>query len=216
MKLAFMLHAYAIWLGLCVLSSAAHAVALRLAQVRVCAFRLFAGGTVARFSIGGVMFELGWVPVGTSVTYDVPTFWLRPTWMQVAATLVGPLALLPCAAAVLGSSLAWHHFLTGFVQLPVGALHPLSVGRDLITRLHGLSLGSVPAAAGVLAAKLAASEFLPLGGLATAQVLLALIGPGNADDGEVRGARFLTLSALVLILIMAGWVVAAVAYVILT
>ena len=213
MKPTFVLQAYAMWIGLCVLSSVVHAAALRLAAVRVRAFRLFAGGTLARVALGGVRFELGWVPMGTSVLYDVPAFWRRPAWTQVAVTLAGPLALLPCAAAVLGPSSAWHHFLAGFVQLPLGALHPLSTGWELIARLHDLPLASVT---GVLAAKLAASAFLPLGGSATAQAIRAFVGPVNEGDERSWAARFPVLSALVMILIMAGWGVAAVSYVVLT
>lgn len=152
------------------------------------------------------------MPVGTSVLYDVPAFWRRPTWTRVAVTLAGPLALLPCAGAVLGPSLAWRHFFTGFVQLPAGALHPLSTGQELIARLRNLFPGSVPTVAGVLAVKLAALEFLPLGGLTTAQVFLALVGSGDADNSQDLRTRFLMLSVVVLILIMAGWGIAAVDY----
>lgn len=213
MKLAFVLHAYLLWLGWCLLASAVHAFALRLAQVRVRACRLFAGTKVAGVKLGGVDFELGWVPLGTSVTYDVPTLWLRPLWIRVAVTLSGPLALLPCAAAWLGPSTAWHHFLAGFVQLPLGALHPLSVAPALVARLHAAFLASVPSATGILATKLAALELLPLGGLATAQTLSELVGHGSRDDDQVRGAWFLTLNVLVLFLLMGCWATAVLAYV---
>ena len=213
MKLAFVLQAYGLWLGWCVLSSVTHALALRLAQVPVRAFRLFTGASVASITLGGTALELGRVPVGTSVLYDVPTFWLRPLWMRVAVTLAGPLVLLPCAAAMLGPQTAWHHFLAGFAQLPLGALHPLSVAPELIARLHGAYLASIPAASGILAAKLAALELLPLGGVTTAQVLLELVGHGDGDDDQIRGAWFLTLNVLALILLIGCWAVAAVAYV---
>ena len=147
MRFAFVLQAYVLWLGFCVLASAAHALALHLAQVPVRAFRLFAGASLTSVRLGGIALEFGWVPVGTSVLYDVPTLYLRPMWMRVGVTLVGPLA-------------AWHQFLAGFVQLPLGALHPLSVALELIARLHATFLTSVPAAAGILAAKLAAMELL--------------------------------------------------------
>ena len=214
MKFAFVLQAYGLWLGWCALSSLAHALALRLAQVRVRAFRLFAGASIASFTMGGIAFELGWMPLGTSVTFDVPTFWLRPLWMRIGVTLIGPLMLLPCAVAILGPQAAWHHFLTGFAQMPCGAWHPFSVAPELMARLHGVYLASVPAASGVLAAKLAALECLPLGGLTTAQVLLELIGHGDSDDGQIRGAWFLALNVLALILLMGCWAVAAVAYVV--
>lgn len=213
MELAFVLHAYLFWLGWCVLSSTAHALALRLAQVRVRACRLFAGSTVASVTLGRIDFELGWVPLGTSVTYDVPTFWLRPVWMRVGVMLTGPAVLLPCAAAILGPQAAWHHFAAGFMQLPLGALHPLTTAQELIARLHGVYLSSVPAAAAILAAKLAALECLPLGGVAAAQVLLELVGHGDRDDDQIRGAWFLTLNVFVLIALMACWGAAAVAYV---
>ena len=213
MKLAFVIHAYLIWLSWCVVSSAAHALALHLAQVRVRACRLFAGTRVAGVTLGGIDFELGWVPVGTSVTYDVPTFWLRPVWMRVGVMLIGPAVLLPCAAAILGPQAAWHHLTAGFVQLPLGALHPLTTAQELIARLHGVYLPSVPDAAAILAAKLAALECLPLGGVATAQIILELVGHGDRDDDQIRGAWFLTLNVVVLIALMACWAVAAVVYV---
>ena len=213
MKLAFVLQAYGLWLGLCVLSSVAHALALRLAQVQIRAFRLFTGASVARVRLIGMTFELGWVPVGTSILYDVPTFWLRPLWMRVGVTLAGPLVLLPYAAALLGPQAAWSYFLAGFVQLPLGALHPLSVAPELIARLHGVLLASVPITSGILAAKLAALELLPLGGVTMAQVLLELIGHGDRDDDQIRGAWFLTLNVLALILLMGCWGVAMAVYV---
>ena len=184
-----------------------------MAQVRVSAFRLFAGASVVSVMWGGTAFELGWVPVGTSVLYDVPTFWLRPLWMRVAVMLAGPLALLPCAVGLLGPPVAWHQFLAGLGQLPLGAWHPLSVAPDLIARLHAEFLTSVPAAAGMLAAKLAALELLPLGGVATAQTILELVGHGDRDDDQIRGAWFLTLNVLLLIGLMGCWATAAVAYV---
>ena len=213
MKLAFVLQAYLIWLGWCVLASAAHVLTLRLAQVRVLACRLFNGRSVAGFRMGGISFELGWVPVGTSVTFDVPTFWLRPMWMRVGVTLAGPLALLLCAVTLLGPRAAWHQFLAGFVQLPLGALHPLSAAPELIARSHAVFLTSVPAAAGILAAKLAALELLPLGGVATAQMLLEFVGHGDRDGDQIRGAWFLTLNVLFLILLMGCWATATVAFV---
>lgn len=213
MKLAFVLQAYLIWLGWCVLSTAAHALALRLAQTPVQAFQLFAGAGVTEFTLGKTVFKLGWVPVGTSVTFDVPTFWMRPVWMRVGVMLAGPLVLLPPAVVTLGPQAAWHHFLAGFVQLPVGALHPLSAAQELIARLHGAYLQSVPAAVAILAVKLAALECLPLGGVTTAQVILELVGHGNRDDDQIRGAWLLTLNVFALILLMACWGVAAMAYV---
>ena len=212
-KLAFIFQTYLIWLCLCVLSSVAHGLGLRLAQVRVRACRLFAGGKLAGVSVGGIAFELGWVPVGTSVLYDVPTFWLRPVWMRVGVMLVGPLVLLLCAVSILGPQAAWHQFLAGFVQLPLGALHPLSTAQELISRLHSVYRPSVPSAVAILAVKLAALELLPLGGVTLAQVLLELIGHGDGDDDQIRGARFLTLNVLVLMALMGGWGAAAAAYV---
>src|SRR5207237_6295553 len=124
---------------------------------------------------------------------------------RLAISLSGAAALLCLAAPLLGPSSALDHFVSGFWQLPLGAVHPRTVAQDLIARLQPAFVASAPFTCGILSAKLAAFALLPLGGMSTAECFRQMLG--RFGDHHAVTA-FVTISALVGLVMIFAWTVA--------
>ena len=209
MNVAFLALTFLLFTGLCVLGSAVHWVACRLSRIPVHTITVFNGRPIATMSLGPTTIAFGYIPIGTSVTFDVPQFRSRPLAVRLAVLVSGPVALVLLAFVLLGWSNAMHHFLGGFTELYLGALRPRTTALDLIGRLHAIFSSSTLAVFGVLAAKLAACSFLPIGSVTAAQLLQEVFR--SYEQGS-WGARFAMVSALGTILLNILWVLAGVLY----
>jgi len=141
---------------------------------RVKSFNLFYGKALHTFPLREFPIRLGWIPTGGSVEFD-ESFSSARFFPKMMVSFAGPLALILMSAACLRYDRAGAALFSGFAQLFQGALFPLSTGRTLVAdyfRHHG---GSVPEAYGVLAAKLAAFNLLPIPPLNGGQIILASI-----------------------------------------
>jgi hypothetical protein len=105
-------------------------------------------------------------------------------------------------------------FVAAFRQLIHGALNPSGREKELIGRwFEVVDAGYVVAAAGILACKLAAIQFLPLTVTAGGTALLELAQWMKRSRFGLRARTFIQLvSVLVLVLLWGAWLLAAVAY----
>lgn len=106
----------------------------------------------------------------------------RPRLVRVSIQLSGPIAILLAAIALRGSA-GWTSFLRGFEQLLSGAIAPASRGVELVDGYTQLAekTGFV-AALGVLLAKLAAANLLPIPIVGGGAALLELLLPDSRPD----------------------------------
>lgn len=119
-------------------------------------------------------------PPGVGDKWAADAFDHQPRAVRVLLPLCGVAALAAVAFALRPGS-AGASVAHGFVQIVSGALAPLSTGRQLIDgAMHVASLGFVPLL-GMLAAKVAALNLLPLPSMAGGQALLALLDPSPRE-----------------------------------
>jgi membrane-associated protease RseP (regulator of RpoE activity) len=176
------------------LVSATHTLGLLLAG-RACGataleLSLFVGPKLCRFHAAGMRVSIGCIPIGGYVKFHStedeagesspdpdaaprrPFNTLHPL-VRVAVTASGCVALLLVASLCLGPTGAWPAFLRGFSQFPAMALGPFSSGKALVARL--VEVGSVmpfATALGLLSAKIAALNLLPLPVLNGGEIVL--------------------------------------------
>ena len=207
--IGFLIFVVLLLAGLPLLGTLAQWIAFRLARVSVTSVSVFYGTPIARFQLHGTNLAVGYIPTGSSIAYDIPAFRSRALLSRLLVILSGPVALLLFAAVFLGLPRALGHFTSGFSQLVVGALNPRTTALGFITQLHGEFSASVPAASGIIAAKLAAFAFLPLGGMAAAEIIRQILGP-YAEQNAMTA--FSTISAVVAILMAILWAAAIVSF----
>ncbi|MFM9925304.1 site-2 protease family protein [Variovorax sp. H27-G14] len=158
---------------------------------------------------GSVVFKdtLAQTPSGDAAdTGAADAFDHQPRAVRVLLPLCGIAALAAVAFALhpgsAGASLA-----NGFVQIVSGGLAPLSIAQQLIngaTRVA--SLGFLPLL-GMLAAKCAALNLLPLASMGGGQALLALLDPAPRETPPWK-AWLLQASVWLLLALALSWAVA--------
>ncbi|MFZ4765833.1 MAG: site-2 protease family protein [Roseimicrobium sp.] len=210
MNASFLPFVFVLVIGLPLLGTAAQWAALRFARVPVTSVSVFNGSPITTFTIFGTTITIGCIPTGSSVAFDIPVFRSRSLLTRLAVILSGPAALLVFAVVLLSLPQALSHFISGFFQLVVGAIHPRTTAIEFITRLHTVFSSSASTASGIIAAKLAALALLPLGGMAAAESVRQFLG-SFGEHGVVTA--FLTISALVAILLSILWLLAIFFYV---
>lgn len=179
--------------------------AARLAREPVREAGLFVGPRLFGARVLGVSLRVGLVPLGGWVALrrelrDLPT--ARAVFLAVA----GPLALLGLGALTLGVSQAAAEVGRGFGQVFLGALSPQAFGASALLALHDLATRDGFAPLGVIAAKLAAFNLLPLPGLNGA-VLLDRV-TRRLPLPQAARERVSTLGLGVLGLLLLGWALA--------
>lgn len=169
-------------------------VAGRLVGARLTEFSLFIGPVVWERMVGETRLALRWLPSGGFVSFqgmkaDEPLEAgsyrsLHPV-LRALVALSGPAFLLLLAVILLGGTRAVHSFLTAFPQFVQLLFSPLSAGKLLVLRyLELVSPAQLPLALGVLAAKFAAWNCLPIPTFNGGQALIELIrGRRNWDKG---------------------------------
>jgi membrane-associated protease RseP (regulator of RpoE activity) len=168
------------------------------------------------------IFRLRALPLGGFVLFkdtraeaipaDAPPGWVKDAfdhqqrWVQALLPLAG-------ASSLVAMAFVWHPGSAlasvghGFVQIVAGGLGPLSTAQQLIGGAnHIATLGFVPLL-GVLAAKFAALNLLPLTAMNGGQALLALLDPAPRE--MPRWKQMLTQwSVWLLIALTFSWAVA--------
>lgn len=130
----------------------------------------------------------------------------QPRAVRVLLPLSGIAALIAVAFA-LRPDAAWGSIVNGFAQIVTGALSPLSTAQHLLGgATHAGSLGFA-ALLGMLAAKFAALNLLPLPTMGGGQALLALLDPCPHDQPRWK-ELLLQWSAWLAIALGAAWIVA--------
>lgn len=120
----------------------------------------------------------------------------QPGWKQALIPLSGPTALLLLALLLLGED-GWHAFIKGFSQVLVGALAPLSEAQQLLGSFNDyLRARSFLDVLGLLAAKMAAINLLPLPMLNGGAAILALLGFNRASERTTTTMQMLGVLAL--------------------
>ncbi len=208
MKLSFLLATLAVGNGLNIVATVGSFLSIRKLRIKVEEIGLFLGKSVV-ITCWGQKFRIGCIPTGTSVKYDVEDFRSRTTVERVGAYLSGPLVLAMIALAILGPTQALHHFSSGFRQLPMGALHPVSIGQALIADGQKIYLSSVWMWMGILAAKGTAASFIPFASINAGQLVQELF---RLYDERGLGSWIVTVSALLNIGMFTLWAFAMIRY----
>lgn len=180
-----LLHTLVALVLLNVLHLSAAELAAQWLRVRIMAVHLGVGPRL--FSIGRVHMHL--LPVAGSVrvkdsrdttygaTDEVGALDRAPRWVQALLPLAGPLAVALVALVLMGASEGLAAIGRGFVQWIVGAVTPLGGAQGLIGDYVAFAgTRPLPAVIGLVAAKLAALNLLPLPAMGGGQALLVAIG----------------------------------------
>ena len=190
--------------------------ALSIAAVRIDEIAVFGGPTLIRFKLGtGLPIKIGFLPIGGgSISFDTEDFWGRSLLTRLAVRLSGPVFIFITSAICLGFGVAFPEFINGFGQILNGALSPLQYGPHLIEKYFVVVEDSpVIAGYGVLAAKIAAYNLLPIPGLNGGQVIMETIPWLHPSK---RGISLIVIGMLINLAIVLSWVVAFVGFIIRT
>lgn len=202
-----------------VVYTAGHAAAGRAAGVTVEEVGLFVGPALLDFRVKGVRYRLGMIPVGGYVKFlgddekgGVPpgSFHRLHPLVRVAVMAAGPLAILALSAACLGPAHAARSFVHGFGQAAPFLAARGPGGGELLRGLSAvLTYGSFRTAVGVVAAKVAAMNLLPIPALVGGTIVTNLLGwRRGLPDGALTA---LNTAGLVVTLVLVGYWVVAVA-----
>lgn len=162
----------------------------RLLGIRPTKVQLFSSPVVARRKCGPTEWTIGAVPFGAHVvlpgmspfdeqspTGDERQFWQLSRLAQVAIVTIYPVALAAVAACLIGANSALSALCSGLWQLPWGAVQPFSLGRHLVLQWRELVVrGDFQLALGILFAKFAAMELLPVGSAHSLRALWCIAG----------------------------------------
>lgn len=130
----------------------------------------------------------------------------QPRAVRVLLPLAGIAALVAVAFA-LRPGVAAASLAHGFVQIVAGGLAPLSLAQQLIDGAARVAASGFVPLLGMLAAKCAALNLLPLASMGGGQALLALFDPAPRDTPPWK-ASLLQGSAWLMLALAAAWVVA--------
>ncbi|MDQ0073087.1 membrane-associated protease RseP (regulator of RpoE activity) [Variovorax boronicumulans] len=149
-----------------------------------------------------------WVPDDVQASYFDDAFNHRPRAVQVLLPLLGAAALV-LVAVVLHPGSGLVSVGSGFVQIVAGALGPLSTAQALLegTRASVVQYGFV-SLLGLVAAKLAALNLLPLSATNGGQALLALMTRDLRSAPSQRLAKLSAWSAWLWVALALSWLVA--------
>lgn len=163
------------FLGLVLVINVTHvcatAVTGLLSRVPIKEIRLFFAPNLAVVLVGRMVVRVGSIPIGGSVHFwederqDKPSerggrVW--PLGWKLALHLSGPLAVFLVSSICMGSLEAGRSLVTGFFQVVLGGLSPLSEGPVMIKKFADLFRSDFVTALGVLCAKWVAFHLLPI------------------------------------------------------
>lgn len=174
-------------------------------RVKVTAVSLYHGPTPLKFMVGGCPVSIGWIPMGSSVSFDPAEFQRRAWPVRILTHISAPVIGLGLAMLLLGIPDASHHFLTGFRQIAEGAWEPIAQAGGHLKRWQQVAEISPVKAFGIIAAKAAAMLLFPVGGGVLTQIL-ADVGSSSGKESLEKLAMF---NAMIGMMIFALWSFAA-------
>ncbi|SEF32544.1 site-2 protease family protein [Variovorax sp. NFACC27] len=152
------------------------------------------------------------VPFDKPADYFDDAFDHKPRTVQVLIPLAGVAALI-VVALVLRQGAAVPSVVHGFAQFLMGALDPLTTGRQLVSGATAFAgQHAFLPLLGMLAAKLAAVNLLPVPSLNGGQALLTLVTRDLRETPAWR-RRLTVAGLLVWVALVASWLSAILAYV---
>ena len=182
---------------------------------------IFTGPKLAAVHFRGVPLSLGLLPTGGSVAFtgmaysaeeaEEKSFRRLPLAWRLAIIASGPVAVLLLASVCIGPMEAGHSLINGFYQFVTGAFAPLSQGQALLKKaLHLFHTQTFVVVLGVVSAKIAAGNLLPVPPMNGGQLLMELfrgrIEKSNTDS------RCQMLGLTFVILLFFGWCIAVCAF----
>lgn len=224
---------FGIYTGLTAVYAAALSLIARVLGACPTEVAVFQGPRLFGCRIGRTEWRLNLIPLGARVLFGAPRpesgsdsqsgldparveelariheeFHAKPLFVQALMNLSGPVSMVLIAACFLGPSEGMSSLSRGFAQVFQGAWSPFEVGAPLIQGFLDLvARGGALSAAGILSAKLAALNLLPIPMLAGGQVL-ALLLVGRRTPPLLIYAQWLGL--LLLVIVYTAWGIALV------
>ena len=179
-----------------------------VAGIKVKEAKIFFGKTLHTFSIGDVPMAIGCIPTGAFVMPDLAQEATRPRYLRAAMRWSGVVAVFGSAILALGWVKAIAAFGSALPQLVQGVISPLAFGRESINSFLVSAERSPFLGYGILAAKFAALNALPLIGKSTAHLFLERF-LRKTEDEVVH--MWITLSSFVMMTLLFTWGTAFVA-----
>lgn len=178
---------------------------------------IFSGLKLVAVNFRGVPLSLGSIPTGGSVAFkgmayseeatEEKSFRRLPLAWRVVIIASGPFAVLLLASVCIGPVEAGRSLANGFHQLVLGAFAPLSQGQILLQKtLYLFHTQAFVIVLGVVAAKIAAGNLLPVPPMNGGQLLMELFR-GRIEKSNTA-IRFQTLGMTFALLLFLGWFIA--------
>jgi membrane-associated protease RseP (regulator of RpoE activity) len=197
----------------CLVYTGTQWLALRLARVPVTRVQLFFGKELFSFSKGDLTLAVGFIPLGSFLTQDRTVYNAQSLGLRIALPFAGPLALAVFGLLALGWNSWGHQILTGYWQLPWGALHPRTEAQALIAALHQLADQSIQSFVGVIVVKTLAMNLLPTAFTPVGGIFVEPFKPEEDRQLPRVVNTYLVVSALASYAMMGMWIYAVGAYV---
>ncbi len=143
-------------------SNMGNAVACWLMNVPVEKVVIFFGKPVVKFPTRLAPVHIGFIPLGGYVQMDMREFPKKPVGTRCLVLLAGPVSTFVAAILCLGFSHPVTSFVSAYPQFFEAIWSPLFYVKPLIAGYLGHAATSPVAGCGILAAKIAALNFLPM------------------------------------------------------
>ena len=201
----------------------ASAVTALLSREPIAEIRLFWPPNLAVILVGPMILRFGSIPISGSVHFCedegqnqlAKRGWRAlPLGWQLAVRLSGPLAVFLVSSICIGSLEAGRSLATGFFQVVLGGLSPLTEGPVLIEKFASVFRCDFTTAVGILSAKWVSFHLLPIPPANGAMILLAPFR--DRLENSTRATRWYSYACLIglffICAIWIGWLIAIAKY----
>lgn len=150
-------------------------IACLLSGIKIESVQLFYGKTIFNFQTRVLNFEIGYLPTGGSVKYDVEDFNSRKLITRLLIVISGPIFVMLGAALILTIQTSLYEFLKGFEQIIVGFISPIDEGAKLINSFMEYASNNLFInAVALLSTKIAAFNLLSIPSLNGGQFIIEI------------------------------------------
>lgn len=152
------------------------------------------GKTIYKIKLKSFDISIGWVPTGGSISHEVEQFKARSLFIRWIIILAGPIAVLISSATFLTFPVTINEAIRSFSQFYNLVFHPSSYGQQLFFNFETfVSNNNFFTTYGVIAAKIAALNLLPIPTCAGGQVLLEALPLPDKTKLWIVNTTFLIL-----------------------